>query len=133
MAGRWVGGPASPGIESTACRIAEGRQTGAVRAGVAFLVVTLVGGVMAPTAAAQIASITVSAQVVAAGPAELPPAAELVSAHLTDIPAVDPELWTERREPGRAWVARSRVRNEPRAGSSDAGLVLEVVLAYVGS
>jgi hypothetical protein len=105
--------------------------------GVAFLVVATAGGVTAPVAVAQIASVTVSARVVAPDdpvvhsslrPAE--PRSKRVARG--PVPA-DAAPLTIRPVPGRPAVIRTRLRSEPRTGMSGAGPVLEVILDYVGN
>lgn len=113
-----------------------GHPKGSLRAGVAFLTATITALSGAPTAAAQIAAITVSAQVVAVPQPEVLSAAELDPAQLSVADSARPDLWTERRTASQPWVIRSRlrrVRNEPRIGDSDAGLVLDVVLEYLAN
>lgn len=122
-------GPARHESGEAGARQCKPRRTGA-RTGVAFLVVTVAASAAAAPAAAQFASVAVTAQVAAP---DQPVVAEFdsLAAMLVDDLGTAP-FWIERAEPRRPYVTRSRMRSEPRAGSSGAGLVLDVVMDYTG-
>jgi hypothetical protein len=105
----------------------------AARLGVVFLVVTIAGTLLPRAAAAQIASVAVTAQVTAPDEPVIPAALDLAASPTFADGAARPTGWTERPHPSRPFVTRYRLRNEPRTGSAGAGLMLDVVLDYVGN
>lgn len=137
----WSGRTRSAGVAARGAR-AGPAMIGPARArtphltGVAFLVVVAAAGVTPPPAVAQIASVAVSARVVAVddplgwrradGP--LPsPAFDRVVLRAGAGPAVTAAI------AGRPAVIRTRLREGPRFGESDAGPLLEMILDYIGN
>ena len=101
-----------------------------VRLTVAFLVVAGAAAVKPPAVSAQFASIAVSAEVVASDDADL---GTIVGAVLPQTDSTAADSWTEHVRIGRPAVTRTRLRNEPRTGQPGAGLVVDVIVDYVGN
>ena len=119
-----------------AAMIGPGRARTPLLTGVAFLAVVAAAGVTPPAAVAQIASVAVSARVVAVddpagwrradGP--LPSSVfDRASLRAGAGPAVTAAI------AGRPAVIRTCLREGPRFGESDAGPLLEIILDYIGN
>lgn len=131
-----VGGGCARGARAVPAMIGPARTRTPLLTGVAFLVVVAAAGVTPPAAVAQIASVAVSARVVAVddpagwrradGP--LPSSVfDRASLRSGAGPAVTAAI------AGRPAVIRTCLREGPRFGESDAGPLLEIILDYIGN
>ena len=131
-----VGGGGARGARAGPAMIGPARTRTPLLTGVAFLAVVAAAGATPPAAVAQIASVAVSARVMAIddpvgwrradGP--LPSSVfDRVSLRAGAGPAVTAAI------AGRPAVIRTCLREGPRFGESDAGPLLEIILDYIGN
>jgi hypothetical protein len=131
-----AGGGGARGARAAPTMGGPGRMRTPLLTGVAFLVVVAAAGVTPPAAVAQIASVAVSARVVAVHD----PMGWRRADHLPPSPTLDPVALRAGAGPavaaaiaGGPAVIRTRLRAGPRIGDSDAGPLLEIILDYVGN